>query len=70
MKYNYYLMEDPFKKDGQGEGQGRKVQALHEGAGKAAKPGSVWPRNTNRLLHQLSNKRCSWQDYPATGGGG
>ena len=56
-------------KDGQG-GQGREVQALQEGAGKAAKPGSVWPRKTDRLLPQSSNNRCNWQDYPATGDGG
>ena len=32
-----------------GGAQRKEVQALQEGAGQAAKPGSVWPRSTDRL---------------------
>ena len=53
------------KKGGQEGGQGKNVHALQEVAGQAAKPGSVWPSSTNRLLPQLSYNRSSCQASPS-----
>ena len=69
IKLNFLDFYNFLRKTDRG-GQGREVQALQEGADQAAKPGSVWPGNTDILLPKLSNNRCSWQDYPAAGGGG
>ena len=41
------------------------MPALQEGAGQAAKPGSVWPSSPDILLPQLSNNRSSWQASPS-----
>ena len=50
------------KKGGQGGGQGKEVPALQEGSGQAAKPGSVWPRNTDRLLPPMQGW-AGWRSW-------